>query len=217
MWSPFPDPPLQEEIWDREKYIQWMELTYGRKSEAMPCTHKNTFPRVRWPEDHSEEQLYHLEISKRFLMLSSPDVVRLYHHDAENQITKPSIELALTFAPTYARNFSRILEQHGDALQALAPRRYHATLQGITTATFLSGQRLRGLLYATRCLRTHPLSIGVWSIIVFGLLGPKPLAYLKALRTSWQRKRNSEDDMLYYGRPVSKPQVCYGESSLCSV
>jgi glycosyltransferase involved in cell wall biosynthesis len=179
-----PDPPLREEIWGREEYIRWLELTYGRKSEAMPCTHKTTFPGVRWPEDFSEEKLYHLEISKRFLILSCPDVVRLYHHDAENRVIKPSAEWTLALAPTIASNLAKVLDQHGEALQAWAPRRYYAALRGRVTATFLAGRRLQGLFYAARCLQRQPLSIEIWAIIVFGLLGPKPLAWAKSYATS---------------------------------
>jgi len=44
---------------------------------------------------------------------------------------------------------------------------------------FLNGQRMKGLEYAFKYLRNKPFSIQLWAVCVFGLTGPKAIAWLQ--------------------------------------
>lgn len=178
-----PDPSLKQEIWDYEGYVRWLESVFHGKGESLPCVRARTFPESHFPNNHSEEGLYHLELAKRFLTMSCSDVVRVYHQDAENQVTRPSARRQLLYAADAAANVEKVLELHGNALTKWAPSCYYGKLQAGAVNNFLSGQRIKGLKYATRSLFYRPLSMKIAAIVVFGLLGRKMLAWTQASRS----------------------------------
>lgn len=185
-----PDPPLKDDIWDYEGYIRWMERSYRKRSETLPIVRRKTFSEVRYSDDRTLEGPYHLDFVKRFFTRSCPDVVRLYHFDSENQLTKPDMFRTLESASTQASGIERMIKLHSDALSKWSPRVYANQISGLATLQFLSGNKLKGLKYATHCLQSNPFGIKIWAIIVFGLLGPKPLAWLKTSRHERHKDRN---------------------------
>lgn len=184
-----PAPPLKDEVWNYEGYIRWMESQYDRWSETMPVVRRTTFPKVRFPEDHhyTGEMQYHLDFAKNFKVKACSDVLRCYRLDADNNTWNPNIAHTVVRAPTFANRLMSVLAEHGDALAAWAPSIYGQILDGLATQMFLAGERLNGLKCISRCVAMRPFSLKPWAIMLFGLLGPVPLAYVRAKRA----KRNA--------------------------
>lgn len=180
-----PDPPLQNERWDYTAYVKMMEITYGRRQDWTPVARRSTFEHVRFNDNRSFEGLYHLDFHRRFVGWAFPDVVALYHQDAENQLTKSDPRRTIAGAHDQAVSTEILLKRHGDALRMHAPRIYAELLAGMATLGFLSGNRLLGMKRARAALANDPLAPRIWVILAAGLLGPRPLAWLKSARTRW--------------------------------
>lgn len=177
-----PDPPMKDEVWDYKRYIEACEASFGRRQESLRIVRRETVNQVRFPEDRGLEASYHPDFSRLFLTRTCPDVVRLYHLDADNQLTKPSVAQLLLSAPDQAKNIERLLINHGEALKSWAPQVYWQNLAGLVTLYFLSGRRRDGWRMAVPFLKKRPFSIRIWTILFLGFLGPSPLAWLKARR-----------------------------------
>ncbi|MHB8453960.1 MAG: glycosyltransferase family 2 protein [Acidiferrobacterales bacterium] len=176
-----PNPPLVDEILDYHGYLRWLDTAIQQRQESLICVRRTTFNQVRYPEDRSLEMIYHLDFSHAFLTRNSPDVVRMYHQDADNSLCNSfSQEKALRNAPDHARNSELILLRHGDGLGKWAPHVYLVELKGGATNSFLANKRIKGLKYAARYVRQRPFSPDIWIILLFGLLGRQPLAWMKA-------------------------------------
>ncbi|MGD0021851.1 MAG: glycosyltransferase family 2 protein [Smithellaceae bacterium] len=178
-----PDPPLKNEFWDYVKYIKWMEGCYGKRSESLQVVRRAAFEKVRYYDDRTLEGPYHLDFMKQFNAWSFPDVVRLYYHDAENQLTKQNMSRTIEGAQDQALSGELLLKNHGEALKLHAPQIYGRQVSGLATLCFLSGNRLKGIKYSFSSLRSNFLSLRYWVILLLGLLGAKPLAWLKYFRS----------------------------------
>jgi glycosyltransferase involved in cell wall biosynthesis len=177
-----PDPPLNKEFLDYTRHIQWMERSYGHLSETIPVVRRVTFMHVKYANDRTLESKYHLDFMKQFNAWSFPDVVRLYHQDAENQLTKPSVNRTIKGALDQARSGEQMLREHGEALKVYAPRIYGKHISGLATLYYLSGNRFKGMKYSFSSIKYNIFSFRNIIILLAGLLGAKPLALLKSYR-----------------------------------
>ena len=203
-----PQPPLKDEIWDYEAYIRWAEVhADGSSSETQICVRRTTFQTVRYPFNRMLESIYHLDFAKLFLARACPNVVRLYHSDAEDQLTRPSATRALLSAPDRVKGVEELLGRHGEALSKWAPTLFLGQLSNLATLHFLCGQRLKGLCYALRCVQHNPASPKFYAIIAFGLLGPRPLASVRALKLRlWPKKLNIKSLKLHISASNNRGQ-----------
>ena len=188
-----PDPPLKNEFFDYIKYIKFMERGYGRLSETFQIVKRAAFEKVRYYDDRTLETVFHLDFMKQFNAWSFPDVLRVYHHDAENQLTRPDINRLIQYAEDQALSWERMLMNHSDALRLHAPQIYRSMISNLATLCFLSGNRLKGIRYSFSSLKSNYMSLKYWAILIFGLLGAKPLAWLKYFRSRFlQKEKNKE-------------------------
>ena len=178
-----PNPPLKNELIDYIKYIKWMESCYGRLQDAMPVVKRNTFKYIRFYDGRTLECPYHLDFMKQFFAWSFSDVVALYHQDANNQLTKPNIHRTLQGAHDQSISEELLLQTHGEALKIHAPRVYRQHISGMATLFFLCGDRQKGIKFCLQSFKCNFFSIRSWIILLFGLIGPKHLAWLKNFRT----------------------------------
>jgi hypothetical protein len=126
------------------------------------------------------EVIYHLDFGSRFLIATSPAVVRLYHSDAPDQVSRPSVTHTLVQAPDHARNFQLILDRYSATLTIWAPGLLAMFMRALATQQFLAGDRVAGLRTIGRLIRARRTSLATWAILGLGLLGPRPLAYAQA-------------------------------------
>ncbi len=179
-----PDPTLKNEFWDYIKYIKWIEGCNGRRSESFQVIKRDAFKKIRYYDDRTLETPFHLDFMKQFNAWSFPDVVRLYHHDAENQLTRPNVNRSIQYAKDQASSWELMLKNHGDALKLHAPMTYDSMVSNLATLCFLSRNRLTGVKYSFLILKRNILSVRNWVILLSGLLGAKPVAWLKYFRSS---------------------------------
>jgi glycosyltransferase involved in cell wall biosynthesis len=180
-----PEPPYVRETWTYERYIRALEESI--RGEALPASRTSTFPAVAFPEGHAEEALYHLDLGLLGMSMTSPEVVRIYHQDAPNQITKPDFRRALRFAADNARNVDVILERHGEALRVHAPTVYASRLREGALYHFMNGDRRAALRYARESIRARGLSPKLILIVLLGLVGGAPLAWFQTQQGRMRR------------------------------
>jgi glycosyltransferase involved in cell wall biosynthesis len=177
-----PEPPLENEVWDYEAYLRWADACVGGRQETLPVVRRATFDFVRYSEGRALESLYHLDFARRYRTFASSEIVRLYHHDAPDQLTKASPRESMRSAADQARQTEELLRSHGEALRRWAPRLFRQMSAGLATMYFLAGDRASGTRAALSSLREQPLSLRQWVVLGAGMLGPAPLAYVKSLR-----------------------------------
>jgi glycosyltransferase involved in cell wall biosynthesis len=178
-----PDPPLSDQVWDYEQYIRALEFYYGKRMDIAVIPRSNTFAQVKYPPGKGNELLYHLNFSQRYLKKTCSGIIKRYNHDAANQLTAPVISGIISNAPHLLRNAEAVLALHGESLARWAPRYFLQALAGLATLNFLTGRRRQGLHYVGLCLRTNPLARKTLGVALLGLLGPRPLAWVKSQRT----------------------------------
>ncbi len=177
-----PAPPLKNELWNYIEYIKWMEECDGHQQDTTAVIRRETFEEIRFYDDRTLEGPYHLDFMKKYCAWTFPDVVALYHQDAENQLTKVDVKRTIEDAQYQAVSGELSLKNHGSALKRYAPRTYGKYISGLATLFYLSGNRLKGFEYSMACFKNKLYSFRNLAILMFGLLGPKPLAYLKYFR-----------------------------------
>jgi glycosyltransferase involved in cell wall biosynthesis len=175
-----PDPPLSDEIWGYEQYIRSLEYYFGKRMDIAVIPRRITFEHVKYPSGKGNEQLYHLNFSKIFLKRTCEEIIKRYNHDATNQLTAPSLSKIIYHAPYLLKNAEAVMFHHGASLAKWAPRFFFQALSGLATLSFLVGHRSQGLHYIGLCQRIKPFDFKVMGIILLGLLGPQPLAWVKS-------------------------------------
>lgn len=184
-----PSPPLTGEVWDYPAYIAWSERAVLRgREETLPCVRRRTFDTARYTDSRGDESLYHLDFAAAFLTLASSHVVRGYHSDAPNQITRPDTARALKVAADQARVYEELLARHGAALARSAPGLLAAYTRGCATRRFLAGDRIGGVRAVMHLLPSHIASTETWAVLTFGILGPRALAWAQAVRARRRRR-----------------------------
>jgi glycosyltransferase involved in cell wall biosynthesis len=187
-----PDPPFRGEVLDYQGYIRWLEVASRGRHEAMVCLRRSVFERVSFPDNRAVETLFHLELAKRFLTLDCPEVVRLYHQDANNSLcARFSGERLLELAPDQTAMHEMLLRSHGNALRNYAPSLFMAELKAAATFAFLCGNRRKGARYSLYCLTINPLSPGMIAVLACGLFGPMAVVFAKWIMAEVRRSGHS--------------------------
>jgi glycosyltransferase involved in cell wall biosynthesis len=190
-----PVPPLTGDTWDYPAYLKWAEgVSLRGRQETLPVVRQRTFRTVRYPAGRALESLYHLDFAAAFLTKTSAAVVRQYHSDAPDQLTRPNPARALATAADQAESLRALLARHGDALARWAPRLLAEYTRGFATQRFLVGDRFGALRTMSRLPRSQITSPGTWAVLTFGLMGPGPLAWMQALRARHRRTVTSTSD-----------------------
>lgn len=178
-----PTPPLTGEVWDYEGYLQWAEsATAGGFPETLMCVRRRTFDKVKFPAGRALEPIYHMDFAATFRTATSPSVVRLYHNDAPDQLTRPNAARALASAPDHVASLTAILDRHGPALQRWAPVMLKQYTRGLAAQQFLAGQRLAGARTISRLMRSGDRSLAAWAVLGLGLIDRRVLAHVQARR-----------------------------------
>jgi glycosyltransferase involved in cell wall biosynthesis len=182
-----PSPPLVDEIIDYYGYIRWMEKTFEGLQETLVVVRRSTFQSVRYANSRMTEGIYHLNFARLFLARDLPEVVRIYHHDADNQLTKPEPRRSILAAPDQAKGIEDVLTDHAEALSKYAPRVYHSMITGLATQWFLSRKRLKGIQCIAVSICRRPFNVKPWVVLAVGVLGSRPLGWLQ---TGWDRVKS---------------------------
>lgn len=173
---PSPDPPCGETR-DYAGYMRFMEerVPGDKPTAALDCTRRDC-PDIDLglAENRGYEELYLLEFHLRFRSRMFPDVCRLYHQDADNQLVK-----AATRDPQRDRQLARdrlvvieaALARHGQAMRRMAPKTYWLTVSRAAVLNFAVGSRAKAIRHSMIGLRLRPFHPRSWAVPVFGLAG----------------------------------------------
>jgi len=186
-----PNPPW-DGVRDYRAYLRFVETYYpdGRCTEVLNALRRDC-PPIDLGEEHLKglEELYLLEFHKRFRSQLFTDVCRVYHQDADNQLTK-MIAGDLSDTARLSRDRSQVLdaviERHGAAMREHAPRAHWLTLTRAAVLHFTLGNRRKALGYCAQAIRLQPLKPRSWAVPVFGLVGTTTLQRVRQLT---QRRR----------------------------
>jgi hypothetical protein len=124
-------------------------------------------------------EAYHLAFARHFRSVTFADVLRLYHQDAGNQVTR---EVGRTRPPDRRTIEDRaigmwsLLADHGADLRRLAPRRFAGFERSLIRWQFMLGWRREGVGLSVSHLRHYPLSWKAWALLTLGVLGPSALS-----------------------------------------
>ena len=113
-----------------------------------------------------------------------PDVVRLYHQDADNQLVKSlgTDKMAdFALARDRADSLAQLIARHGSAMRKMAPNVYRHYVSSLAVLEFLLGRRFRGLSFGTKALIVAPLSLRSWVVLFAGLFGSRFVGWLRAI------------------------------------
>ena len=184
-----PEPPLHDgAVWDYRGYLQWVEGVSTR-TDFLNVIHRDVFDSVLWPTDRSREEIFHLELARRFRTQCHAVVASIIHTDAVDRFTAvPGRDRLLQMAPHLATQWMRLLDEHGSALEAWAPRTYAGFVRSTAINSYMAGKRGQGLRYATRLLRGRPFAPNAWGVLLLGLLRPRAVGAVVA-RAKLRRAR----------------------------
>lgn len=179
-----PDPPLVDARWSYEDYLRWMEGDRDGLKETMPVVRKRTFESVRYPDGRALESEYHLDFARLFTTWSCPAVVRAYHSDASNQLTRARAGELLLSAADQALSVECLIVKHGEEMARIAPQLYIYQLQGLLTLHLLAGDRRSAWRTFVRLKRNRSRTVRAWIVFILGIIDRRLLAFLKATRVN---------------------------------
>jgi glycosyltransferase involved in cell wall biosynthesis len=182
-----PDPVPSAAEWDYRGYIAWLAESRRRWRDMLRCVRTSGLRQVRYPEDRMLEDKFHLDFAQRFNSRFHPDVLRLYHQDADNSLVK----YLRTLDPLRDAEFVRdrceglggLLREHGRALAAIAPAVRGDYLRMAAAAALLAGRRSAAFGYGCRLMAAQPLNPAGWKMAAASLVGPALALKLRHILT----------------------------------
>ncbi len=171
-----PDPMPSMAVWDYSGYIRFLEATFGRPRDMIRCVRRGCFEHVFYPDSRMLEDKFHLDFARRFRSRAYPDVLRLYHQDAANQLVvrvgKLDAVRDASFLRDRADGMHDLLREHGAAIRALAPRVHRDYLARACAQSLLAGQRGSAVASALRMAAAFPKGVKPWAMLAAALAGP---------------------------------------------
>ena len=170
-----PDPVPSAAEWDYRGYLAWLNESRGRWRDMLRCVRADCLRQVRYPEDRMLEDKFHLDFAQRFNSRFYPDVLRLYHQDADNSLVKYLRALDPLRDAEFVRDryegMGALLREHGAALAAVAPALHGDYLRMAAAAALMAGQRAAALGYGCRLVAAQPLNPAGWKMAAAGIVG----------------------------------------------
>jgi glycosyltransferase involved in cell wall biosynthesis len=176
-------------------YLQHVNACAGGKRDSLWCRKKATFATVRYPDNFALEDLYHLDFNRAFSVVACPEIVRLYHQDADDQLVKRVAHFDkgrdLRFARERADVLLTAIRIHGEALRRHAPLLLEEFVSRLLVLRLMCGDRRKalGALGEGRRLGVRkPAHAGLFLI---GAADPSLLMFVRSMRS--RRRRRAPD------------------------
>ncbi len=177
------------DVIDYRGRVEWIEEEGG--SDYLCCVRREAFETVKWPSDRRGplDTLFQLDLARQWKARILEDVLALEYSDAHNSATRSRgarrVRTLLRDAADMAWHYEEILRLHGDALRAWGPKQYISLHRSAALYHYLAGARRAGLRRILHYLRSNPVSLPAWGILVLGSIGPRWAAAGNALK-NWQ-------------------------------
>jgi glycosyltransferase involved in cell wall biosynthesis len=176
-----------------EDALRFFEACYGGSDELMNACRRSSFSDVKYPNNRGPEDLYFVNFCERFIVSIFPEVLRLYHQDAENRLVLHFRRFDRTrdrqSAVDRLATIEEVLAHHGEAVHRYAPNIYGNYVSNLLTLKLLLGERLGaiGLLRPA-----YSAGVGLLHIMAVTFLGCIHPSLLVAAQRSSLRERLSE-------------------------
>lgn len=176
-----PNPPFDGKQQDYAGFIRWLQDMHEKPIEAISVVRREAFAEVPYPTRRTHEGGHNLDFMKRFDFVGYPDVVRLYHLDANNRMTDDvrALDSIMRAAPGLAWMSDDVLRSHGAALRQWAPSKYHDYLRSGGMYHILSGKRWRGVSMTARAWLNQPTNIKAVAMLGLSWVPARTLARIK--------------------------------------
>jgi len=172
--------------WDYAGFLAFWNATSRQWRDMLYCNRRRSFARLPLPEGWMDDVKYLLDFARQFRIRAHPQVLRLYHQDADNQLVQATRRLDprhdQAFIADRANEYRRLIADHGPAVARLAPALYGEYLESAATTATMANRRWEAAGYALAALRLSPLRLRNWIILAAAFVGP--LAVLLRRRTS---------------------------------
>lgn len=146
------------------------ENNFSTNIDTFFCVRRHTFEKIAWPNSIAAENEYHFQFARSFGYFFSERIFYICHHDAHNQITKPT-HYTIENDLSYAHSHMRTLETFGDFFKQYAPRFRQHLLRSIMVATSAAEGRAR-LLGALRTVGAFPLGPKLSILFAICMISP---------------------------------------------
>ncbi len=115
---------------DYRGYLHFLEATLEVPRDMIRCVRRSCFDLVLYPDSRMLEEKFHLDFALLFRSRIHPEILRLYHQDAGNQLVRRLARLSPRhdrhFLADRAQGLRLLLAIHGPALAREAPRQYRS-------------------------------------------------------------------------------------------
>jgi glycosyltransferase involved in cell wall biosynthesis len=181
-----PDPMPAYDIFDYESYLRFVEID-PEQVEFLCCIRARSIAQITMTNSRFED-LFWFNFHKSYKSKVFPDLVRLYHQDAGNQLTdriSGTLRDDIVLANSRADMMSQLLALHGSAMREYAPRLYQRYSSALASLEFMLGRRKQGIKYSLQAIRVRPRRLQPWAVLLLGLVGM--IDFARAIR---RRLRN---------------------------
>ncbi len=173
--------------WDYRGYLAFLQATETVPRDMIRCVRRTCFASVRYPETRMLEEGFHLDFARRFRSRLHPDILRLYHADAPNQL------VALVADPARSQDRARnrvqdrdraaglaaLLRDHAAALAIHAPAPLDRWGRRAVRLALRAGRRRQALASALRLLARRPRRPASWAVLAYAAIAScAPAAFI---------------------------------------
>jgi hypothetical protein len=162
--------------WDYAGFLTFWNASSRQWRDMLYCIRRRSFSLLPQPEGRMDDIKYLLDFAFRFRIRAYPEVLRLYHQDAANQLVRVTRRLDprrdYAFITDRADEYRRLIADHRTALAREAPALYGEYLESAATTATMANRRWEAVCYALMALRLSPLRIRNWVVLVAALVGP---------------------------------------------
>jgi glycosyltransferase involved in cell wall biosynthesis len=169
------------------------EACIGESDDLVHVCRRSTFSKVKYPTNQGLEDLYLLNFSNCYLGCVCPEVLLLYHQDADNQLSQRvrhfNRKHDLQFVMDRMTTIEEVLALYGTDIHRYAPSIYRDYISQLLTLKLLLGDRLGAFaLLRPAC----SAGVGFSRILTVASLGFVHSSLLAAAQGSSLRQRLRE-------------------------
>lgn len=162
--------------WDYAGFLTFWNASSRQWHDMLYCIRRRSFALLPQPEGRMDDIKYLIDFACRFHIRAYPDVLRLYHQDADNQLVRVIRRLDprrdQAFIVDRANEYRLLIADHRAALAQRAPRLYGEYLESAATTATMANRRWEAVSYALTALRLSPLRLRNWVVLVAAFVGP---------------------------------------------
>ncbi len=170
-------PQLTEsQQWDYAGFVRFWSQSSGQWRDMLYCTRRDCFKQLRQPADRMDDTKFLVDFARLFHIWANPDVLRLYHQDADNQLVAFTGRLDprrdQAFIRDRANGFRNLLAEHGAFVAREGPRLYLEYLQSASSTATMANRRREAVSHAIELVRLSPGRLRSWILLGASLIGP---------------------------------------------